>query len=557
MTNKYEWARSGDLNAFFALFLDNVVNLVLLSGILAFGFGFPRDVIYTYMIPGTALGVMFGDLIYTWLAFRLAKKTGRTDVTAIPLGLDTPSTIGMAVAVLGPAFLMLKSAGQSEHDAAIGAWHIGMGTMLWMGLVKVCTAFVGARLQRIIPAAALLGSLAGIGLVWLAADSLIHIYEQPFVGLVALGIILFTLMARFDFPGKLPGAATAVLVGSAVYYVVGALGITPDFHKPSFEGVNLSPPAFTLDGYRVLFTAALGFLPVAIPFGLLTIVGGINVTEGARLVGDDYNTRDILLTEALATIVAGTLGGVSQSTPYIGHSAYKAMGARAAYTLFTGIAVGLGGCLGLVGLIVELIPKAAVAPILVFVGFEITTLAFHMVPKKHDMAVVFAIVPSVLNYGFIKIKLLYEAVSAKAQVASGMLGASKSAADESVVRAVEMLRGIIPPNVAAEYVILGALGQGFILTAMIWGACLAFLIDRRIRGAALSLVTASVLSFFGLIHSVFPNGDLYLPWKIKEAGLTGRALSIPYEFSAGYLFAALALVLMYYLGPERLKKPVV
>ena len=68
------------------------------------------------------------------------------------------------------------------------------------------------------------------------------------------------------------------------------------------------------------------------PFALLTVVGGINVTESARVAGDDFNTRNILLTEAVATLVAGVCGGVAQSTPYIGQPAYKGMGARAGYT---------------------------------------------------------------------------------------------------------------------------------------------------------------------------------------------------------------------------------
>src|SRR5258705_2054772 len=84
----YRWFAPGDINAFFGLMLDNVVNLAVLGGILIGAFGFPAELVYTKMFPGTALGVLVGDLIYTWLAFRLAKKTGRTDVTAMPLGLD-------------------------------------------------------------------------------------------------------------------------------------------------------------------------------------------------------------------------------------------------------------------------------------------------------------------------------------------------------------------------------------------------------------------------------------------------------------------------------------
>ena len=69
---RYRWAQLGDINAFFGLMLDNMANLVILSGILIFVFQFPEDIVYTRMFPGTALGVMFGDLVYTWLAVRLA-----------------------------------------------------------------------------------------------------------------------------------------------------------------------------------------------------------------------------------------------------------------------------------------------------------------------------------------------------------------------------------------------------------------------------------------------------------------------------------------------------
>ena len=91
---RYRWAAAGDVNAFFGLMLDNVINLVILAGILIFVFGFPEDLVYRRMFLGTALGVMFGDLVYTWMAFRLAAR-GRSDVTAMPLP-DAPSMIGMA-----------------------------------------------------------------------------------------------------------------------------------------------------------------------------------------------------------------------------------------------------------------------------------------------------------------------------------------------------------------------------------------------------------------------------------------------------------------------------
>src|SRR4029079_16075534 len=91
---------------------------------------------------------------------------------------------------------------------------------------------------------------------------------------------------------------------------------------------------------------ALACLPVAIPLALATIVGGIDCTESAAAAGDDYPTGQIIAAEGVATLAGGLFGGVIQSTPYIGHPAYKAMGARAGYTLATAVFVGAAGVFG-------------------------------------------------------------------------------------------------------------------------------------------------------------------------------------------------------------------
>ena len=111
------------------------------------------------MFPGTAFGVLFGDLVYTWMAFRLARKTGNTKVTAMPLGLDTPSTIGIALVVLGPAFVSLKAQGMAPREAAMMTWYIGMATMVMIGVIKLVLSFCGGWVQKMVPQAGLLGSL--------------------------------------------------------------------------------------------------------------------------------------------------------------------------------------------------------------------------------------------------------------------------------------------------------------------------------------------------------------------------------------------------------------
>src|SRR5262249_59256428 len=108
-----------------------------------------------------------------------------------------------------------------------------------------------------------------------------------------------------------------------------------------------------------------------VPVALASVTGGTDNTESAIAAGEEYRARDILLTEAVATMAAGMCGGVIQNTPYIGHPAYKAMGARSGYTLATALVVGVGAAVGLISALVSVVPEAAVAPILLFIRLDI------------------------------------------------------------------------------------------------------------------------------------------------------------------------------------------
>ena len=136
-------------------------------------------------------------------------------------------------------------------------------------------------------------------------------------------------------------------------------------------------------GSQVTWREAVGYLPVAIPLALATVVGGIDCTESAAAAGDDYPTGQIIAVEGFATLFGGLFGGVIQSTPYIGHPAYKAMGARAAYTLATALFVGAAGIFGFFDWIFFVIPKPVIFPILIFIGLEITSQSFHATPVRH------------------------------------------------------------------------------------------------------------------------------------------------------------------------------
>ncbi|HWP76761.1 MAG TPA: MFS transporter [Methylomirabilota bacterium] len=498
------WWAPGDWNAFCGLALDNLSLFVILSGLLIGVFGFPSDLVLRVMVPGTALGVLLGDLAYTWLAVRLMRRTGRSDVTAMPFGIDTPSLFGMVFGVLGPAMLLTRD--------PILAWKIGMGVTVAMGVIKLGLAFAGDWVRRLVPRAALLGSIAGVAVLLIAFLPALRIFADPLVGVVSLTVVLVALVGGRRLPWGIPGALAAVLAGTAIFWARWALtGAGGAEARPvlALGTLGLALPMPTL-AWLGTVDALLPYLPLAVPFALATVVGGIDNTESAIVAGDEYRTRDILLTEALATIAAGCCGGVVQNTPYIGHPAYKAMGARAGYTLATGLLIGVGAAIGVVALLVHLLPDAAVAPILVFVGLQITGQAFLASPARHAPAVALAFLPAIAALVLIQGNLL-------------LGGVGKSAAD-------------LAGEGRAMWSTLLVLGNGFILTALLWGSALVAIIEKRLPVAGAVLAIAAVATLFGVIHSPLPDGAVFWPWAIASGA--------PHTLAAAYGVAGALLVLL-------------
>jgi AGZA family xanthine/uracil permease-like MFS transporter len=167
-----------------------------------------------------------------------------------------------------------------------------------------------------------------------------------------------------------------------------------------------------------------------------------------------------------------------------------------------------------------ILPIACLAPILIFVAFDIVAQSFHETPPAHAGAVCFAMFPSIAQL------LLIVLDKANPLFTTSALEPH---------RVAEALK--IPLGFAENFGVFIVLAHGFILTAMLWGAALAFLIDRRIRATAVTLAAAGALSLFGLIHSVLPTGGIYVPW---SAALLGSRM--PYHWAAAYLVVALMVV---------------
>jgi AGZA family xanthine/uracil permease-like MFS transporter len=214
---------------------------------------------------------------------------------------------------------------------------------------------------------------------------------------------------------------------------------------------------------------------------------------------------------------------VIQTTPYIGHPAYKAMGGRAAYTLGTALLVGSAGLIGYFGLLNALIPAPAVYPILVFIGLEITAQSFHATPTRHYAAVAFACLPA----------LAFLAVNMPGQIFG-----------DPSLRESGWTPGDLNEALSHNLKTLGMLSSSFIITSLLWAWALAAAIDRRLALAAKVFLLAGILTLFGAIHSPLPGNQLFLPfgpsaWSDMVIDPENRRYVL--EFAAGYFASAILL----------------
>ena len=81
-------------------------------------------------------------------------------------------------------------------------------------------------MRRAIPEAGLLGSIGGVGIALLGTLQLGEIYGEPVVGMLALGVVIYALVAKIRLPFRAPEVLASVMLGAALYYGLGALGLS-------------------------------------------------------------------------------------------------------------------------------------------------------------------------------------------------------------------------------------------------------------------------------------------------------------------------------------------
>ncbi len=473
------WA-PGDWNAFFGLFTNVLLNVIVLTGLVLNVIHLPSDIVFGRILPALAIALPIGNLYYAYLAIRLSRREGRSDVTAMPYGPSVPHMFIVVFLIMLPIYIQTKD--------PIRAWEAGLSWAFLIGCIVLIGAFIGPTIRKYTPRAAMLGTLAGISLTFISLSPAFQMWDAPWIAFVSFAIVIIGWMANVKLPGNIPAGLAAVIVATAIAWATGYMNAPAV--GDSLQQFGLFFPSLNLDH---LFNGLGGLgtlLITAIPLGIYNFTEGMSNVESAAAAGDNYNLRSILLADGIGAVVGSALGSPFPPAVYIGHPGWKAVGGRVGYSLATGVSVALVCFLGLVALLLAVIPLVGILPILLFIGLVISAQAFQTTPPRHAPAVVLAFIPNIASW------------------AQGQIDNALSAAGTSATAVgVGTLAGA-----SVIYTGMATLGSGAVVVGLILGAILAFVIDHEFKKAALYAGIGAVLSFFGFIHT----GQLQVPgnWQV-------------------------------------------
>lgn len=503
---RHPWFVRGDIDGFFGLFIDNLLQLMVIAVLGPLVSRLPVELITGRILPGAAISILIGNLLYAWQARRLMRESGRTDVTALPYGINTPSLLAFLFLIMGPVY--------QETGNPTLAWQAGLLACLLSGIMETAGAFVGDWMRRHTPRAALLSALAGVAITFIAMGFTFQIFASPAIALLPMLVIVISYASHARLPLGMPAGLAAVLVGTGLAWILRAFGFI-DF-EPSVEPYRLAlhPPVPAVGEILAVLQGPMGwrFLSVIVPMGLFNVIGSLQNLESAEAAGDRYPTRSSLLINGIGSLTAALFGSAFPTTIYIGHPGWKAMGARVGYSILNGAIIAALCLLGGVTLILCYIPIEATLGILLWIGIIITAQAFQEVPKRHTLAVAFGLVPSLAAWALTLIETSVQKAGKTLFEAAPAFGRDLH------------IHGVI------------ALSQGFLLSSMILAAILVAVIEREFLKAVVWSAIAAGLSMVGLIHA----------YNLSPSGVQNRfGIAAAPEFAVMYGLGSLFLLMLH------------
>jgi len=480
---------SGDWNAFFGFGTNILVNMLVLTGLLRFVLKMPDSLVFGRILPALGLMMCLSTLYYAFLAYRLAQKTGRSDVCALPSGVSVPHMFIVTFVIMLPITL--------KTGDPLKGWSAGLVWVFFQSFILMIGGFIAPFIRKITPRAALLGTLAGVSVTFISMRPALEMYMTPQIGLVCFAIIMVSWFGGVKYPRGIPAGLVAIAAGMLIAWGSNLFGL--ELGGLSLKGVG---DAFANFGFSVPIPAVnhvfsgfeyLGVILVtAIPFGIYDLVEAMDNVESAEAAGDEYPTTRVLTADGIVSLIGCMMGNPFINAVYIGHPGWKAMGGRIGYSAATGVMVIVLSWLGIISVLLALVPVVAISPILLYIGMLIAAQAFQTTPVKHAPAIALALTPHLAAWAKLQIDTMLASTMTAAATVGGM---AADKADAVKVAAIAAL-----PQQGVIYHGLEVMGGGSILGGLVLGAIGVFVIERDFAKASVFALAGAVLTFFGFMH---------------------------------------------------------
>jgi adenine/guanine/hypoxanthine permease len=480
---------SGDWNAFFGFGTNILVNMLVLTGLLRFVLKMPDSIVFGRILPALGLMMCLSTFYYAFLAYRLAQKTGRNDVCALPSGISVPHMFIVTFVIMLPIAI--------KTGDPLKGWSAGLVWVFFQSFMLMIGGFIAPIVRRITPRAALLGTLAGVSVTFISMRPALEMYATPQIGLVCFAIILVSWFGGVKYPKGTPAGLIAIAAGMIIGWGSNIFGF--NLGGLSIKGVG---DAFANFGFSVPIPAVnhvfsgfeyLGIILVtAVPFGIYDLVEAMDNVESAEAAGDPYPTTRVLTADGIVSLIGCLMGNPFINAVYIGHPGWKAMGGRIGYSAATGVMVIVLSWFGIISVLLALVPVVAILPILLYIGMLIGAQAFQTTPIKHAPAIVLALFPHLAAWAKLLIDTGMASMTSAMQTVGGIppekLAEVKTAAIMSL------------PQQGVIYHGLEVMGGGSILTGLVLGAIGVFVIERDFVKASAFAFAGAVLTYFGFMH---------------------------------------------------------
>lgn len=468
--------KRGDLGGITYIVTNNIVNYLIVIATLSGVLKWPDEIVYGRVIPGMSIGLLLGGLYYCYMGYKLSKKEGRSDVTALPSGVSTPAMFVMLYGVITPLHYALGDP-QLAWSAAVAACFIG-------GFVEFCGGIIGPWIKKKVPRAALLGTVAGIGFIWMATQGVFDVFRDPVVGLPIFIVAMFGVFGGYLFPKKIPPLVVAI-VGGIIYAL--CLGRTHfDFSGIGFYFPN---PVTTVQALVSGFAVVAPYLTIIIPIEIYNFIETMDNVEAANAAGDNYSVREAQFADGICTMFSALFGGVVPNTVWLGHAGLKKSEAGIGYSAVSGIVFGLSGIFGLFTFLNNLVPPAVCAITYIWCAIVMVSQAFKDTPVRHYAAVGIAMVPPVADYLFTQITGAVSLTGTYTETMANGLSGYAPEINQQLVDAGVMWNGV------------PAVKSGAIIIGILLGTMTVFIIEKKLNAVGITCLVGALLSAFGFIHS--------------------------------------------------------